>query len=103
VAGASLKGWPCCDPAGQMEGFLFTLALHRAAPEDLAGDPAAGAAWRHRESHAPLRPGEAASFFRFWMAKESHQKISEVQSLLFIQMALHYLTTRAVLQLPAHR
>jgi hypothetical protein len=34
-----------------------------------------------------------ATLFRFWMAEDTYQGISPIQSLIFIQVAKHYLTT----------
>jgi hypothetical protein len=56
-------------------------------------DPAAKAAWRYLERHAPLRPGEKATLFRFWMARDTYQSVSAMQSLIFANAAQHYLTT----------
>ena len=56
-------------------------------------DPAAHATWRYLQAHAPLRPGERATLFRFWMAADTYQAVSPVQSQVFIQAVNHYLTT----------
>jgi hypothetical protein len=45
------------------------------------------------QRHAPLRSGERATLFRFWMAEGAYQAVSPVQSLVFIQAVNHYLTT----------
>jgi hypothetical protein len=50
-------------------------------------------AWRYLEQRASLRPGERATLFRFWMARDSYQTVSALQSLIFGQAAQHYLTT----------
>ena len=77
-------------------GFVMKLALHETHPEDRVSDPAVGAAWRHLERHAPLRPGEGATLFRFWMARETYQAVSATQSLIFGNIAQHYLTAPAL-------
>ena len=59
----------------------------------MSADPAACAAWRYLETHAPLRPGEKATLFRFWMARDTYQAVSATQSLIFVHVALHYLIT----------
>lgn len=81
------------DPQQQPAGFLMLLALHHASAEDLQLDPAAQAAWQYLQRYAPLRPGESATLFRFWMSKETHQAVSTEQSHIFIAMVQHYLTT----------
>lgn len=81
------------DHTGRPAGFILLLALESTRPEDRAQDPATAAAWSYLQRHAPLRPGERATLFRFWMAEDSHQAVSPVQSLAFVSMVRHYLTT----------
>lgn len=78
---------------GEPQGFVFQLALHDADSRDIDFDPAASAAWRYLNNHAPLRPGERSTFFRFWMDKDEYQNVGATQSLIFVQGARHYLTT----------
>jgi hypothetical protein len=81
------------DATGQPSGFVVMLALEDVAPDERAADPAVAAAWRHLERAAPLRPGERATLFRFWMARDTYQAVSALQSLIFGRAAQHYLTT----------
>ncbi len=76
-----------------LAGLLLTVALHQATPEDATIDPAIGPALAHVQQHTPLRPGETATYFRFWMARDGYQAVSPVQSLVFVQTVRHYLTT----------
>jgi hypothetical protein len=48
---------------------------------------------RYLQRQTPLRRGETATFFRFWMAQDHYQAVSPAQSQLFILMVRHYLTT----------
>lgn len=73
-------------------GFLLLLSLDHLTDADRRKDPAIASACAYLERHAPLRPGERATHFRFWMAAEEYQGVSPVQSLLFLKMAQHYLT-----------
>lgn len=73
-------------------GFVMKVELHETTNEDRKTDPAAEAAWRYLERHAPLRPGEKSTLFRFWMARDTYQAVSAMQSLLFGNVAQHYLT-----------
>jgi hypothetical protein len=84
------------DPERQPVGFLLMVALADARPEDIEADPATRAAWRYLQANAPLRPGEAATHFRFWMGRESYQGVSAVQSVILVNMVKHYLTTRGL-------
>jgi hypothetical protein len=81
------------DGQGQPGGFMAKVALHEAAPDDIDADPAAQAAWRYLQGNAPLRSGEGATLFRFWMARSTYQAVSPIQSLIFVNAVQHYLTT----------
>ena len=74
-------------------GFVLVLALDRAGGEDIDADPAAKAAWDYLQRQGPLRAGERATVFRFWMASEGYQSVSLVQGLVFVEAVRHYLTT----------
>jgi hypothetical protein len=73
-------------------GFVMKLALHETSAEDRNMDPAVRAAWQYLESNVPLRPGEGSTLFRFWMARDTYQEVSAMQSLIFGNVAQHYLT-----------
>lgn len=81
------------DNEAQPAGMAMLLALHHAAPYEIESDPATAAAWRYLQRHGPLRPGEGATYFRFWMARDAYQSVSAVQSLISVLAAQHYLTT----------
>lgn len=74
-------------------GFLSILDLGVADASDLEIDPGARAAWDYLKNNAPLRPGERASLFRFWMAGDTYQGVSSTQSLIFIHVVRHNLIT----------
>ena len=78
---------------GQPAGFMLMVALHQASPDQIKADPAAQAAWHYLQQHAPLRSGEGAILFRFWMAQSVYQAVSPIQSLVFVNAVQHYLTT----------
>ncbi len=74
-------------------GWLMAVALHQANSDDLTLDPAAKAAWEYLQCDAPLRPGESATLFRYWMARDTYQAVSPPQSTIFVNVVRHYLTT----------
>jgi hypothetical protein len=80
-------------PTGAPAGFVLMLQLQQAPSALVEADPGAAAAWRYLQSRTPLRPGEVATLFRFWMAQDTYQAVSPIQSLLFVHMVRHYLTT----------
>ncbi len=77
---------------GTPEGFCLLLALDRLDEAGANADPGVGAAWSYLHTHAPLRPGERATHFRYWMARATYQGISPVQNLIFVNALKHYLT-----------
>lgn len=79
------------DADGGRAGMLVTLTLRSDTDDD--GDPAVQAALRFLATNAPLRPGEHALFFRFWMDADAHQGLSAVQSLVFVDTIHAYLAT----------
>ena len=82
------------DGEGQATGFLTLINLNRLNAADREQDQAFVSAWRYlRQRRAPLRAGESATYFRFWMADDTYQGVSPTQSLIFINMVRHYLTT----------
>lgn len=80
------------DVEGQPSGFMTLVALDETTPEDRALDQGLAAAWDFLRRQAPLRSGETACYFRFWMAADTYQAVSPVQSLIFINMVRHYFT-----------
>lgn len=81
------------DTEGQATGFLAWIELNSVSEEQRRKDPATQTAWDYLRKHAPLRPGEIAAHCRFWMADETYQSVSMVQSLLFVNIVRYYLTT----------
>lgn len=78
---------------GEAAGFVCMVRLEQATAEDRRADPVADRALAYLESRAPLRAGERATFFRFWMDAEQYQAVGATQSLVFLKAAQHYLTT----------
>ncbi len=74
-------------------GFMMLLALDSASVEDLQLDPATQAVWNYIQRQTPLQPEEKVSFCRFWMAFDSYQAVSKIQTLVFIKLIRHSITT----------
>lgn len=80
------------DDKAQPAGCLCFLPLHEGDPRELRKDPASRSCLEYLQKRAPLREGEAATLFRFWMARDTYQQVSPVQSLLVVHIVQHYLT-----------
>lgn len=81
------------DVEGLPLGFILSLPLHTMSQEDEKFDPAIKSTRMYLANNALLRANEVAILFRFWMDRDTYQGISPIQSLIFIQVAKHYLTT----------
>ena len=77
---------------GAPTGFLARVTLEIASTADRELDPATGIAWQLM-NRKPLRPGETATLFRFWMVGATYQDVSPEQSRLFLNMVQDYLVT----------
>ncbi|MEO0539249.1 MAG: ATP-binding protein [Cyanobacteria bacterium P01_A01_bin.105] len=79
--------------AGQaLAGFLIKVTLDAQTAATATQDPAIQSVWRYLQKTAPLRSGEVAVVFRFWMGKATYQAVSPVQSLIFITFVQHHRT-----------
>ncbi|MEJ2635588.1 MAG: ATP-binding protein [Calditrichia bacterium] len=74
-------------------GLITMLDLSRANTAGLEADPATRAILHYLQDKAPLRPGERALFFRFWMASNTYQSVSPTQSQIFVNIIQYYFTT----------
>lgn len=74
-------------------GFAMMVALHEANLAVIEFDAVALKSWNFLQNHAPLRPGEGATLFRFWMARDSYQMVSPTQSLIFINFVQYFQKT----------
>ncbi len=81
------------EPDPEPAGFYVLLALR---PEDLddpavTADPAAAAAAGWLARHGGLRAGERALLVRAWLARDTYQDVSAVQTLITLRLTHHYL------------
>ncbi|MCC5638305.1 ATP-binding protein [Nostoc sp. CHAB 5844] len=81
------------DSHSKPAGFAMMVALHIASIEDLSVDPGAIASWQYLQKHAPLRSNEGATIFRFWMARDTYQVVSPIQSLIFVNFVQYFQKT----------
>lgn len=81
------------DQKGVPLGGLIQIDLGSADSKLTESDPGTRAAFEHLSRNAPLRDGEVATVFRFWMDHEAYQGLSYVQMTIFVRMVQHYLLT----------
>ncbi len=88
---------------GEVQGFVFQLALERAPEAIFELDEGARRAREVLRAQAPLRGAgpnagsnrarETATLFRFWMDRVAYQNVGATQSLIFVQAVRHYIVT----------
>ncbi len=78
---------------GKAQGVLIMVALEKVTGADRQIDPAIDLAVRFLAGNDGMRADECATYFRFWLAYESYQAVSPVQSSIFLTMVQHYLVT----------
>lgn len=78
---------------GELYGFMTQLALQRATAEDAAIDPAVTSIWQYAQAHQPTQAGDVILLLRFWMAKETHQAVSQAVNLTAANCVIHWTTT----------
>lgn len=83
--------WVCRDAQPEPAGFLLALELQQASAADLDLDPATRGAVAAMRGRAPLRPGDAALHYRFWLSRDAYQGVCAAQSLLFVRAVQGYL------------
>jgi len=73
-------------------GFVIRVTLDATTAADRALDPAIDAAWQALQ-RKPLRGGETAAHFRFWMTRDGYQGVSPEENRLVFNIVQYYLTT----------
>ncbi len=74
-------------------GILLKIALEQSTAADRQIDPLVATVYSYLQQQMPLRRGETATLFRYWLARESYQDVSPTQSRIFLNIVQHYLTT----------
>jgi hypothetical protein len=77
----------------ELVGFLLSIALEGLTDADVAADSVTRTVRAHLRAKAPLRPGERAVLFRFWMSAERHQEFAPVQSRIFTNIFQSFFNT----------
>lgn len=83
--------WVWRDGARQANAFVLKINLHEINADEVK-DPIVQQLLVYQKKHLPLRQGEQMVAFRFWMAGETHQNISPLQSSMFLTIVQYYFT-----------
>lgn len=77
----------------EITGLFALIEMQGVSEGELNADPATRATWGYLRKHAPLRPGEVAAHYRFWMAHDTYQGVSPVQTQIFLTTVRYQLLT----------
>lgn len=84
--------WVWRDGAKQANAFVLKINTHEIATDKQTADPAMSRLLDYQSRNLHLRQGEQMTVFRMWMAKETHQGVSALQSSIFLTMVQYYFT-----------
>lgn len=84
--------WVWRDGAKKANAFVLKINAYELAPEQKTDDPAVQKVLDYQRRHLHLRQGEQLAVFRFWMAQDTHQSISPLQSSMFLTIVQYYFT-----------
>jgi hypothetical protein len=84
--------WVWRDGARAANAFVLKINTHELTTEQAAPDPVMHQLLDYKRRNLPLRSGEQGVAFRFWMALETYQGVSTLQSSIFLAMVQYYFT-----------
>lgn len=84
--------WVWRDANKKPEAFLLKINAHEIGPNEPIADTAVAKACAYCRKPLHLRSGEQVVLFRMWMANESYQQVSTLQSSIFLAIVQYYFT-----------
>jgi hypothetical protein len=84
--------WVWRDALKKANAFVLKIDIQELKPADITGDPVVQRLATYQQKHLNLRPGELVCAFRLWMAKDTHQQVSPLQSSMFLTIVQYYFT-----------
>ena len=84
--------WVWRDGRKEANAFVLKINGHELTNEKKLADPVVQKILDYRAKNLHLRQGEQTAIFRMWMAKDTHQKVSSLQSSIFLFIVQYYFT-----------
>lgn len=85
--------WVWRDGARLASAFMLKINGHELdSAANIPADPVMQKVLNYQKRNLHLRQGEQAAYFRFWMAKGTHQGVSPLQSSIFLTIVQYYFT-----------
>jgi hypothetical protein len=85
--------WVFRDVEKIARGYILKINLNELNPEEKITDVAVLKAMKYATQNLHLRKGEIYTLFRSWLAEETYQSVSNLQSNIFLSIVQYYLTT----------
>jgi hypothetical protein len=74
-------------------GFVLRINIDEIPKTENANDPNIEAVRKYAEKNLGLRKGDICTLFRFWMAGDTYQGVSGLQSSIFLAIVQYYIST----------
>ena len=84
--------WVWRDGRKEATAFVLKLDGHELINEKKWPDPVMEKLIDYQVKNLHLRQGEQTAIFRMWMAKDTHQQVSALQSSIFLSIVQYYFT-----------
>ena len=84
--------WVWRDGAKQANAFVLKINSHELSTDKKPADPVMQKVLDYQTRNLHLRQGEQAVVFRMWMANDTHQQVSPLQSNIFLTIVQYYFT-----------
>lgn len=84
--------WVWRDGRKEAHAFVLKINGHELLGEKNLADSAIQKVLDYQSRHLHLRQGEQSAIFRMWMAKDTHQQVSSLQSSIFLSIVQYYFT-----------
>lgn len=84
--------WVWRDGRKEANAFVLKINGHELAGEKELADSVVQKVIDYQAKNLHLRQGEQTAIFRMWMAKDTHQQVSALQSSVFLSIVQYYFT-----------
>jgi hypothetical protein len=84
--------WVWRDGAKVPNAFVLKINSHELPIEKESQDPVTRQVLEYQKRNLHIRQGEQAVLFRMWMARDTHQMVSPLQSSIFLSIVQYYFT-----------
>jgi hypothetical protein len=73
-------------------GFVMRININEIDSNAVIEDPVTAAAKKYASQNFNLRKGDVCTLFRYWMAEDTYQGVSNLQSSMFLAIVQYYLS-----------